>query len=62
VSCLDRAGFNAWCFAIASQANGADGTIDLAAFDRDVVRQDLQLCYFAFVVRATVTVDGSRLL
>ena len=45
-----------------AEANGANGAIDLAAFDGDIVRQDLQLCHLAFVVCATFTVDGGGTL
>ena len=45
-----------------AKANGAYGTIDLAAFDGDIVRQDLQLCHLAFVVCLAVAVDGGGAL
>ena len=45
-----------------TEADGTDGAIDLAAFDGDIVRQDLQLCHLAFVVCATFTVDGGGAL
>ena len=62
VPCLDGACLNAWCFAIVPKANGANGAIDLAAFDGDIVRQDLQLCHFAFVVCLALAVDAGRAL
>ena len=45
-----------------AKADGAYGAVDLAAFDGDIVRQDLQLCHLAFVVRPAFAVDGGGTL
>ena len=43
-----------------AEANGADRAVDLAAFDGDIVRQDLQLCHLAIVVCLALAIDGGR--
>ena len=62
VTWRDGACLDPWCLAIVAKANGAYGAVDLAAFDGDIVRKDLQLCHLAFVVCAAFAVDGGGAL
>jgi len=45
-----------------TKADGTDGAIDLAAFNGDIIRQDLQLCHLSFVICPTFAVDSDGAL